>query len=339
MLQLDPLLLTCPTVEATPDAARYFPLVSGRYEVKPGMVPFGTDFGNDECDRQVFQFDHNFAHYRQVKQAARAERLSKYYQTQNYSDEVAGAIAQFIIQRLIQEHPQHFQIEALTAGALALHNQLTGETLDFTATGQLQRVRGDAAILYVDALDALANQVQEDLAVISRCDRQHWVSAIHLCFPNHWSAAAKIGQDFATVHAPVAEMEKINQRGIALTHNMIVHPPTVRFAWGLSLDTRLNHHPEPPTGVTLNQWQGRQFDPQQPCLFVRVERQVIWGFPVVDAVLFAIRTTFWDCAALRQVPERRSQLISALRSMSPASLVYKGLAESKPAILAWLATG
>jgi hypothetical protein len=64
---------------------------------------------------------------------------------------------------------------------------------------------------------------------------------------------------------------------------------------------------------------------------------VIWGFPAVDAALFTIRTSFCDCAELRQDPERRSQLISALQSMSTASLVYKGLAESKAAILNWLA--
>jgi dimethylamine monooxygenase subunit A len=31
--------------------ARYFPIESGRYEVKPGLFKFGTDFGNGDAGR------------------------------------------------------------------------------------------------------------------------------------------------------------------------------------------------------------------------------------------------------------------------------------------------
>lgn len=47
-------------------------------------------------------------------------------------------------------------------------------------------------------------------------------------------------------------MEKINRRGDAIAHTMITHKPMVRFAWGLSTDTRLNHHPESPPGVSVS---------------------------------------------------------------------------------------
>jgi dimethylamine monooxygenase subunit A len=79
------------TVEASNSAACYFPLMSGRYEVKPGMMAFGSCLGNTQADQQVFQIDDNFAHYRQAKLLARGERLNKYYQTCNYSQAVAGA--------------------------------------------------------------------------------------------------------------------------------------------------------------------------------------------------------------------------------------------------------
>ena len=64
--------------------ARYFPLESGRYEVKPGLFKFGTDFGNGDADRQVFQIDDEFPRYQAAKMAARQERLSKYFQTHDY---------------------------------------------------------------------------------------------------------------------------------------------------------------------------------------------------------------------------------------------------------------
>lgn len=78
---IDRLLQEALPVEVCNDSAYYFPLAHGRYEVKPGLVTFDTDFGNEATDQQVFQFDSSFTHYRQMKLAARAEQLSKYYQT------------------------------------------------------------------------------------------------------------------------------------------------------------------------------------------------------------------------------------------------------------------
>ncbi|MBD2243859.1 DUF3445 domain-containing protein [Nostoc sp. FACHB-888] len=312
--------------------------MSGRYEVKPGMMAFGSYFGNAQADQQVFQIDDNFAHYRQAKFLARGERLSKYYQTCNYSKAVAGAITRLIINRLTQEHPQHFHYQKSIDNILKFHSQLTKETLYLDADLQLQEVEGSSVVpSYASTLDALAAQVQEDLTIICRSDDgSNWLGAVHLCYPNHWSAEEKIGKDFATIHAPVAGMEKINRRGGAIANTMITQKPMVRFAWGLSTDTRLNHHPEPPSGVSVSQWQGRSFDSQHPQLYLRIERQVIWGLPEYEAALFSIRTYFRDCSVVKKHPMLRSKLYAAIQSMTPESLIYKGLVESKASILQWL---
>jgi dimethylamine monooxygenase subunit A len=318
--------------------ASYFPLSNGRYEVKPGMLPFGCCLGNGEADQQVFQIDHDFYHYRQQKILARRENLGKYYQTYNFSPTVAGAIARLIIQRLTQEHPQSFDYET-TANSRKFHSRLTQETLHLDADWELQQVAGNAIIPpYTSTLDALAAQVQEDITVICRSeDGSNWLSAVHLCYPNHWSAASKIGKNFASIHAPVAGMAKINRRGDAIVNTMIDYKPMVRFAWGLSTDTRLNHHPQPPLGVSVHQWEGRKFDPQNPQLYLRIERQVIWGLPQHEAAIFTIRTYFQDCHDIKQNSELRSQLCAAIESMTRESLIYKGLLHSKAAILQWLA--
>lgn len=325
------------TVAVSNSPACYFPLMSGRYEVKPGMMPFGTCLGNGQADQQVFQIDENFEHYRQAKLLARAERLSKYYQTDNYSQAVASAIARLIIHRLTQEHPQYFDCQK-TNDRLKFHSQLTQETLYLNADWQLQHVQGSQVIpAYASTLDALAMQIQEDLTVVCRgCDGSNWLSAVHLCYPNHWSAEEKIGRDFATIHAPVAGMEKINRRAGAIVNTMIDREPTVRFAWGLSTDTRLNHHPEPPPNISVSQWQGRSFDLLHPQLYLRIERQVIWGLPECEAALFSIRTYFRDCSVVRKDSVLRSKLYAAIQSMTPESLVYKGLVDSKASILQWL---
>jgi len=327
-----------PTVETLTSAANYFPLVNGRYEIKPGLYRFGTDFGNSEADQKVFQVDESFECYQTIKQQVRKEQLSKYFQMREYSDEVATIIARFIIDRLAQEYPQYFELRT-ESNVLNFHNHLTQEILVLNSAYQLQSVSNQSESFtpaYISTLDALANQIQEDVTVVSRQNNRHWISAIHLCFPNHWSAEAKIGRNFACVHESVAGMTAMNQRGDAIVHTMITHKPAVRFAWGLSTDTRLNHHPTPPDGIPRSHWHGRNFEPTQPRLYLRIERQVVWGFPEVDAALFTIRTSFRDCDAIKQNAEHRSQLISAIRSMSSESLAYKGLTHSRAIILEWL---
>ncbi|MBD2433074.1 MULTISPECIES: heme-dependent oxidative N-demethylase family protein [Fischerella] len=335
MLQL---LLEAKTVEGSNGAVYYFLPSNGRYEVKPGLIPLADDLGNGQVDQQVFQIDENFAYYRNVKLAGRAERLSKYYQTSNYSHAVASAIAQLIINRLTQEYPQYFHIEHQSNADIKFYNQLTGETLYLDSSYELQKVQPSQVFpLYASTLDALAAQIQEDITVISRTKNgNNWVSAIHLCYPNHWSAEEKIGKDFATVHLPVAGMEKINRRASAIVNTMIMREPMVRFAWGLSTDTHLNHHPEPPPNVPIKQWLGRNFNREHPRLYLRIERQVIWGLPKYEAALFTIRTYFRDCSVIKKDPQLRCKLSAAIESMTPESLIYKGLADSKADILAWL---
>jgi dimethylamine monooxygenase subunit A len=317
------------------ESLRYFPLANGRYEVKPGLFALGTDFGNGQADQQVFQFDQNFADYQSVKLRDRAERLEKYYQTCHYCDHLATAIARLILDRLSQEHPEYFHLQNLE-GKFVLNCILTGEILHFDKALRLLH-HTPVNPPYASALDALAAQIQEDVVVICRANERDWLSAIHLCAPNYWSAEQKIGKTFAEIHAPVVGMERINQRSSAIVNILISHGAWVRFAWGLTTDTRLNHHPTPPPHIAQADWQGRCFDPINPRLYLRIERQVIWGLPNLDAALFTIRTYFRNCQTLDL--EMREKLGMAIASMNPQSLAYKGLSESQQAILTWLKSG
>ncbi len=316
-------------------AALYFPPASGKYEVKPGLMQFGTDLGNGAADSLVFQFDAGWARYREAKRLARAERLSKYYQTREFAPEVAGPVCRFIARRLSEEHPELFTLEE-RGGELALACLLSGETLRFDPEMR-QVVGGDAQPPYADPFDALAAQVQEDLAVVRRVQGKDWASAIHLCFPYRWTAEEKIGLDYVTMHQPVPGMEPFRKPGMVT--NMVKHGPLVRFVWELTTDARLNHHPEPPPGIDPRDWRMPRFDPRAPQLFLRVEREVFWSFPEQEAALMAISTSFRDGEEIRKTATLREPLCAALESMSPEALRYKGLAESRDDILAWLRSG
>lgn len=318
-----------------PVAAAYFPPANGKYEVKHGLRPLGTAYGNGPADGLVFQFDAGFTASRAVKLAARAERLSKYYQTRDPAPEAALAACRFIASRLAEEHPPLFSLME-QGGETVLRCALTGETLRFDR--EMRQVSGGTVDPpYADPFDALVSQLQEDVCLVQRRDGRDWAAAIHLCFPYRWTAEGKIGQDFVTMHLPVPHMEGFRKPGMVT--NMIEHGPYVRFVWELATDDRLNHHPEPPPGVAEADWREHRFDPGSPRLFLRVEREVVWGFPAEEAALFAIRVSFRDGEEIRRDSRMREALGSAIESMSPESLRYKGLAESRDDILAWLRSG
>jgi dimethylamine monooxygenase subunit A len=318
-----------------PVAARYFPPASGRYEMKPGLVTLGTDFGNGTADGQMFQFDAGYVQYRKVKQLARAERLSKYYQTRGFGSEVAAVVCRFIAGRLGEEYPQLFGLKE-QGGELALSCAMSGELLRFDQ--EMGRVvGGEADPPYADPFDALATQVQEDLAVVRRVNGKDWTCAIHLCFPHRWTAEEKIGLDFVTMHLPVPGMESFRKPGMVT--NMIEFGPFTRFVWELCTDDRLNHHREPPPGLGPEAWRERPFDPQRPRLFLRVEREVLWGFPEQEAALLAVRVSFRDGEEIRKDAALREPLCKTIESMSPEALQYKGLVEHRDDILAWLRGG
>jgi len=313
----------------------YFPLHKGLYQVTPGLHSLGTDFGNGHNDSLIFQLDANFLRYRTEKITARKEKLEKYYCTEALAPAKKSYIAQFFANRLCQEHPAAFRCQ-LRDNHHYLLCQITGDTLIFDQDFMLLKSQSDGNG-YVDCLDALAMQVQEDIALVEITDnRQDRITALHLCFPNHWSAEDKIGQSFLDSHAPVPGMAKINQHAVQLLDSLLNRGPFVRFAWGLATDNRLNHHPVAPDNAITEQWHGRRFDPANPELYLRVERQVIQGFPVINTLLFTIRTYLYDVAILKTVPEKRQALQSALQSMSAATLHYKGLSESLSLILEWL---
>ncbi|HEV2294808.1 MAG TPA: heme-dependent oxidative N-demethylase subunit alpha family protein [Tepidisphaeraceae bacterium] len=292
----------------------YFPLRHGRYDVAPGLIKFGRDLGGGTADEQLFQIDRTFDRFRAAKLASRAQRFEKYVCAANLSDHVAAGVALFITQRLASEHRHHFMLQQ-TGDVAKLHCALSGDTIEPMGGAQ--------------TLDALACQVQEDFAIVSTSgDGKHWISYLHVCLPNGWAPVEKIGGSFAAVHEPVAGMAEMNRRGEEFVSIMVrATEGLVRFAWGVAFTDELNLHPDRPR---------IPFDPANPRALLRVERQTIWGFPHVGATLFTIRPYLYDLADLRHNPATREPLVNALRTMPPASQVYKGIAPHTQALLAWL---
>jgi hypothetical protein len=310
--------------------ARYFPITRGLYEVAPGLKPLGTDFGNGTLDARVFQIDSEFPRFRRNKMVCRQERLGKYFQQAHLTPEVEAALVAWMINRLTTEYPGTFVNDAKQI--LCRH---TGEEISLNDRFELLP-DSKLGVKYHSAFDALANQVAEDICLVKLDGSRNWLAAAHLCSPSHWAVEDKIGKSFAAIHDPVPGIGAINRNSAQLVEAMIHRGPFVRFVWGIGTDDRLNHHPQSPAGVDPAEWKGRCFDPQNPELFLRVERQVIWGLPAVGAAAFVIRVSHLQGDLIRSNPAERDQLISALNSMSLESRRYKGVESTVEAMVAWL---
>lgn len=306
----------------------YFPFANGQYTTAPGLHKLGTDFGRGKADQVIFQIDEEYPLYWQNKVNCRRENIRKYYQRNCEQPTTLRKINQFILQQLTASYPQHFHLEEEEEVSV-FTNHLTGKSFSFDVHQQLIDQQG-----YISLFDALASQVPEDLAVWQVQAEQDYLATIHLCAPNHWSPADKIGKPFAAVHEPVAGMEALRARYQPMLKRLVQAGSYVRFAWGLGTDNRLNHHPVPPSGVDPMQWRGRQFDPDHPELYVRVERQTLTGFPEAQAVLFTIRTYFLNVVQLSR--EQSAVLLQSIRSMSEDVLRYKGLYEQRDQIMHWI---
>jgi dimethylamine monooxygenase subunit A len=293
---------------------KYLPFITGVYSTAPGLIPLSKAIGKDSL---LFHIDDTYGHYIKNKHECRSEGIGKYYLEHEVSAPTARTVNQFIIAQLTSEYPSIFSLE----------NQYT---LFNTSTGERIRWKPDHVNIeesqYLSLFDALCCQVQEDIAVVQMREGEHrdFLTAIHLCSPNHWSPAEKIGKPFHRIHEPVPNMERVTQHyGKMLSSIVTTKGPYTRFAWGIATDNRLNHHPEPPPGINPNTWHGRQHETDEQPYYIRTERQNLVGFPEVNAFMFTIRTYFYSVGTLDQVEKKA--LVSALESMSPEALHYKGL--------------
>jgi hypothetical protein len=274
---------------------RYLPFVEEGYSTAPGLTAMGKAAAEDQF---AFQIDEHYGDFIDNKRRCRQEQLNKYYLEQRSFPTTIAAVNRLLVDRLCAEHPTHFE----PRGPYGLYNKTTGELLqwaeDWIASGNPN---------YTSLFDALCSQVPEDIAVCQLEGTADWLAAIHLCAPNHWSPADKIGKPFGEVHGPVPGMERLNQHYFRM----------------LATDARLNHHPQPPPGVDAVQWHGRHIGDGGEPIYVRVERQTITGLPECNAFVFTIRTYFYAVDELTR--GEKDALLAAIRSMSPQSLAYKGL--------------
>lgn len=142
--------------------------------------------------------------------------------------------------------------------------------------------------------------------------------------PSGWSPRERAGAGLGALHAPVADGEVLRAATPALAAALLRKGPLQQWVWGLAPDGRLDREPgsTPVRDVPPEQW------------WLRVERQALLPLPALDRAAFAIRPTMQPLVEL--AAGRRALLADALVSMSPAAAAYKGVAQVRDELVAWL---
>lgn len=312
----------------------YFPISNSPFEFKTGLKKLENENHGHPNDQKIFQIDKQWADYLAQKQASRNENLHKYVKEKKLTEQTRNTVCQYLTEQLVAEYPSLFQLSKTEQGN-RLTNLVTTEEIQLDGNFQLLYViNPQTDIPYESALDALCCQIQDDLSINQVVDGKDYISYLHLCLPNYWSADDKIGKCFLHAHMTVPAMGKIAKAANDIIYTLITQGPFVRYTWGLTSDKRLNHHPVPPQGVSREAWYGRKFDPLHPELYLRVERQLTVGFPETKAYIFTIRSYLYNVADYSR--QQLKQLIFSLDTMPEDVRVYKGLSDGFDDVHAYL---
>ena len=183
----------------------------------------------------------------------------------------------------------------------------------------------------------LALKLQEDFVILKHHEDTLHTEYLSVCFPSRWDPREKLGLDFASIHAPVADNQMLQAAGTNIMTMAFMKQPMLRHVWLIVPAASLDQHPE------KNQawWSEALADasPLLPRLFFRIERQTTWPLPHLQRAVFFIRLMMSPLVdVLNTAPGRATELASALRSMTPAIVAYRGMTDSLPRLLTELDT-
>lgn len=244
-------------------------------------------------------------------------------------DELADAHREARV-RLLASAPARVQVGAPHQGVLeaidALHRRYD--------PSPLARRCPEGAGATVTA-ESVALGMQEDFVILRRDTDALRTEFLSVAFPSRWDPREKLGQDFAAIHAPVADNAALLAAAPAFMRLAFEREPMLRHVWLIVPSPALDQHP----GANLVGWQTALADPRPllPRLYFRVERQTTWPLPAFGRAVFFIRILMAPLLAVLAVDKpRAAALASALRSMTPAVAAYRGMAEALPRLLSEL---
>jgi len=176
----------------------------------------------------------------------------------------------------------------------------------------------------------LALQMQEDFVILHDHANGSGFTAefFSVCFPSNWRPIDKLGKDFLSIHAPVADNTMLLKARQGIESIAFRQQSMVRHVWLLSPTPDLAQDPEE-RGVnwhTVLQETGKESEALLSQVYFRVERQSTLPLPEINRAVFFIRIMVCPLVQVLQVDPSRAQALSrTLASMSEAFLHYRGM--------------
>jgi len=167
----------------------------------------------------------------------------------------------------------------------------------------------------------------EDFALVD--GRDGTIPWLAVTLPSHWAPETKVGQHFASVHAPVADNSLLVNAAASLTRLVCGPERWERFVWNVTDQPRLHAHP---ARSARERWQHTAVEDA----WRRTERQTFIPLPDEQLAVFTIHVQVQRLADVLHTPQRARALQGAIASMSPAVLAYRGLQAVHAPLLAWL---
>ena len=120
--------------------------------------------------------------------------------------------------------------------------------------------------------------------------------------PGFWNPEESLGKSLLTLHEPVPKISFPQKTLQACTKSRFV-----RFVWSIVHEKALNFHPSLPI---------KEFDLDKPEWYIRIERQVIIGFPELSCFLFVVKPFIVEKPKIKE-------LNNTIRNMSLEQKEYK----------------
>jgi hypothetical protein len=162
--------------------------------------------------------------------------------------------------------------------------------------------------LQSDSYLDIVKETEEDFLIHRVVGDRDWLSSAHVCFASHWKPEDKIGKSFEEIHQPVPMNLKNSKKLVgAMIHGGIFE----RFVWSVIFEKKYNFH---------TRLSHKSFDINDPCVLIKVERQITVGFSEHNFCLFILRQYL-----LEENDLDKKILAGVIEGMTTEQKKYKGL--------------
>jgi len=320
---------TVPSLRNSAEAMRRFPFPfsTDSYGYSVNLTPAGQGEAGT-YNEHLFDIDEHYGAEFDERRRILSEDHGRRYLTLPHMMEAQWDFLEMGMTHLAAAYPENFTLRQ-EDDFWHWENRLLGIIQDFTF--------GDPATLPLEPLEWMGRQMQGDFCLLDQREGDLYLDAGLVTFPADWSLTFDLGMTFEEWHGPVplAHPAGVFTRAKKFLMNLEIDQPWQRLNWTFTIGPRMDTSSE-----TYHLWgrdkSGVTAENAGEQVHLRVEAQVLARLPRSHGVLFSIRTYLIRLDELATNPEWAQRLGRVLESLPPEITDYKGLTDTREAVMTWL---